>query len=98
MYNYQFSPNDYEAYEHQRAARLSSPRGRAALLRGGIVARLANEHLSLDSACFGPSSFVSTYGIGFSVVDSTGRKFWDDELTNDEVDIICGVHCSYTGK
>ena len=98
MYNYQFGPNDYEAYEHQRAARLSSPRGRAALLRGGIVARLANEHLSLDSACFGPSSFVSTYGIGFSVVDSTGRKFWDDELTNDEVDIICGVHCSYTGK
>jgi hypothetical protein len=98
LYSYRFGPNDYEAYEHQRAALLSSPRGRAALLHGGIVARLANEHLSLDSACFGPSSFVLTHGIGFSVVDNTGRKFWDDEMTKDELEIICGVHRCYTGK
>ena len=98
LYSYQFGPNDYEAYEHQRAALLSSPRGRAALPRGGIVARLANEHLSLDTACFGPSSFVSTYGVGFSVVNDAGTRFWDDDLTDDELKIICGVHRCYTGK
>ena len=98
LYNYRFGPTDYEVYESQRAALLSSPRGRAALLCGGIVARLAKEHLSLDSACFGPSSFVTRHGVGFCVVDDAGTKFWDDELTNDEQDIICGVHRCYTGK
>jgi len=60
--DYQFGSDDYEAYVRHRAQLLTSPRGRAALLRGGIVARIAREHIAIESALLGPSSAViNTY-------------------------------------
>ena len=95
--DYVFKPTDYEVYVHQRARILSSPRGCAALLRGGIVGRLAKEHLAIESACLGPSPSVTIHRIGFNVTDRYGAKYWDDELTDDEADVICGLHRCYTG-
>jgi len=95
--NYKFKPSDYEVYIHQRAMILSSPRGRAALLRGGIIGRLAKEHLAIESACLGPSSSVTIHRIGFNITDNTGKMYWDDQLTEDEVNVICGLHRCYTG-
>ena len=57
--NYIFKPSDYDVYVHHRAMILLSPRGCAALLQGGIVGRLAREHLAIESACLGPSSAVT---------------------------------------
>jgi hypothetical protein len=96
--DYVFKPSDYEVYVHQRAMILSSPRGRAALLRGGIVGRLAREHLSIDSACLGPSPSVTIHRIGFNITDKHGVKYWDDDLTENEINVICGLHHSYTGN
>jgi len=56
LVDYQFGSDDYEAYIRHRAQFLTSLRGRAALLRGGIVARIAREHIAIDSALLGPSS------------------------------------------
>ena len=70
---------------------------RAALLRGGIVGHLAREHLAIESACLGPLSTVTVHYIGFNIIDGIGKKYWDDELANDEIDVICGLHCCYTG-
>ena len=95
--NYKFKPSDYEVYIHQRAMILSSPRGHAALLRGGIIGHLAKEHLAIESACLGPSSSVTIHRIGFNITDNTGKKHWDDQLTDDEVNVICGLHHCYTG-
>lgn len=95
--NYVFKPSDYEVYVHQRAMVLSSPRGRTALLRGGIVGRLAREHLSIDSACLGPSLSVIIHRIGFNITDKRGVKYWDDDLTENEINVICGLHHCYTG-
>ena len=75
---------------------LSSLRGHAALLWDGIVGHLAREHLAIDSACLGPSSSVIVHHVGFNIVDGDGRGYWDNELTDDEIDIICGLHCCYT--
>ena len=95
--DYIFKASDYDVYVHHHAMILSSPRGRAALLRGGIVGRLAREHLAIDSACLGPSSSVTVHRVGFNIVDGDGMKYWDDELTDDEIDVICGLHRCYTG-
>ena len=51
---YKFTIDDYYAYEQQRAALLSDPRvARSALLRGGIVWRLAVATLSFDDVLEG---------------------------------------------
>jgi len=94
---YLFGPNDYEAYVRHRAQLLTSPRGRAALLRGGIISRIAREHISIDSALFGPSSAVTVHRLGSYVTKMDGKEFWDDDLTDNEIGIICGVHRCFTG-
>ncbi|KAF9007627.1 hypothetical protein BDQ17DRAFT_1237808 [Cyathus striatus] len=95
---YRFSLNDYTSYLQRCAAFLSSPRGRAALLMGGIVGHLAHEHVSLDGVLQGPSSAVTNQRIGVKYVNRSGLEFCDDVLTEDEMDIICGVYRCYTGK
>jgi hypothetical protein len=96
--DYSFSMSDYHSYVQERARLLSSPRGRAALLQGGIIGRIAKEHLGHDSAALGPSSAVTAYRQGFSFTDSAGTMYWDDKLTDDEILIICGLYRCYTGK
>lgn len=88
---------DYHLYVEKRSRILSSPCGRAALLAGGLVARIAREHIDLDSASFGPSSAVTSHQIGFHV-DVGDVVYWDDMLTEDEINVLCGLHKSYEGQ
>ena len=96
--DYGFNESDYHSYVQERARLLSSPRGRAALLAGGIIGRIAKEHLGHDCAAFGPSSAVTVHRQGFSFADSAGTTYWDDKLTDDEIRNICGSYRCYTGK
>jgi len=80
---YLFSLADYGSYVAERKQLLAIPRARAAILRGGIVGRLAKEHLEVDSVTFGPSSSVAAHRIGYSV-EANGVTYWDDGLSNDE--------------
>jgi hypothetical protein len=96
---YKFTQDDYNAYEQQRAALLSDPRvARAALLRGGIVWRLAVATLSFDDVLEGPTTAATLQRRGIIVKtgdDST--DLCDDGLSQLELDIICGLHHCYTG-
>ena len=67
--DYIFKASDYVVYVRHCALILSSLRGHAALLQGGIVGHLAREHLAIDSACLGPSSSVTVHHVGFNIVD-----------------------------
>jgi hypothetical protein len=96
--DYSFNESDYHSYVRERARLLSSPRGRAALLQGGIIGRIAKEHLGHDRGAFGPSSAITVHREGFSFVDSAGTTYWDDRLTDDEILSICGLYHCYTGK
>ncbi|KAI1789776.1 hypothetical protein LXA43DRAFT_892236 [Ganoderma leucocontextum] len=97
-----FQPDfwDYKEYQRRAYAILSQPKGRAALLRGGIVWRLALEILgagpSVELAQQGPSSDVWHYGQAF--VPSRGDASYDDALSSDELDVICGVYKVYTAN
>ena len=81
---------DYTLYERDRASVVKGPYGRAALLTGGIVWRLARETLTdVTSAAAGPSDNVLEGGTAFL---STDGHLWDDSLSQHELDIICGVY------
>lgn len=98
--NYEFTTHDYAVYLRDREYFLSQPKGRAALLQGGIVWRLALETVGLDVALEGPSSDVTHYRLGISFGSGdleSGVRYWDDELTNDELIMLCGGYRFYTG-
>jgi hypothetical protein len=88
---------DFVAYESRRNQFLCSPRGRAALLAGGIVARIAREALSVEDVDRGPSDSVFEDGLCLES-SPLSLAYWDDCLTGDEVDLICGVYRVDTGK
>lgn len=95
---YKFTSSDYTAYVEERRQLLTSHRGRAALLRGGLVWRLASEHLSLDAAIAGPSRAAVVDRVGFHIKDPySDDELWDDELTEREINLICGHYICYTG-
>ena len=96
--NYRFTLADFGSYVAERKQLLATPRARAAILQGGIVGRLAKEHLEVDSVTFGPSSSVTDHQIGLSyTAEAAGVTYWDDGLSDDELAVICGLYCCYTG-
>jgi hypothetical protein len=96
---YKFTVDDYYAYEQQRAALLSDPRvARAALLRGGIVWRLAVATLSFDDVLEGPTTTATLQRQGIIIRTSDDSvDLCDDGLSQLELDIICGLHHCLTG-
>jgi hypothetical protein len=88
---------DYAAYESARDAFFRQPHARAALLKGGIIWRLAKEHFGLnyDAVIAGPSDNV--YDNGLFLHFSDGQISLDDDLSEAELDLICGVYKVYTG-
>lgn len=96
---YKFTQDDYYAYEQQRAALLSEPRvARSALLRGGIVWRLAVATLSFDDVLEGPTTAATLQRQGIIVkTNDDSTDLCDDGLSQLELDIICGLHHCYTG-
>jgi len=96
QFDHVFSSVDYLDYVERRRQILISCCGRAALLAGGLLWRLALEHLGEESASFGPSSAVLEHGLGF-VCTMENQVFGDDELTHDEIAVICGLYYQCTG-
>ncbi|KAJ3849134.1 hypothetical protein EV368DRAFT_47928 [Lentinula lateritia] len=96
-----FLPNlqDYQAYEVVRNEFLCSARGRAALLGGGTVARLAREIVNKHDVYDGPTVHALQEGEHALWVWEVGRgrAFWDDQLTSEETDLICGTYEVATG-
>ncbi|KAF7348174.1 hypothetical protein MSAN_01770300 [Mycena sanguinolenta] len=73
------------------------PRGRAALFAGGIIGRLAREDVLEVLACQGPSSEVFTSGVRLWDGHSS-MAYWDYGLSEEEIDLICGVYEIGTGQ
>jgi hypothetical protein len=93
LQDYQFSLDDYHAYERDRAALLSNPRvARAALLRGGIVWRLAVATMSFDDVLEGPTTAATVLRQGNILKLDDSMDFCDDGLSQLELDILTGVY------
>ncbi|KAI0668581.1 hypothetical protein C8Q78DRAFT_979238, partial [Trametes maxima] len=84
---------DYRQYEMRAYEIFASPRGRAAILCGGLVWRLAMELLGnegLRQAAQGPS--VGIFEHCYKVQPRHGPPYFDDTLTPEEEYIICGTY------
>ena len=87
---------DYLAYRTRHDDFLASRRGRAARFAGGIIGRLARDIVLDDIACLGPSDEVFESGV--RLWDGQRQTVsWDDDLTLEEIDLICGVYHVETG-
>ncbi|KAJ7087580.1 hypothetical protein B0H15DRAFT_781295 [Mycena belliarum] len=94
-----YTPNrlDYQSYTWHRDNFLRGPRGRAALLYGGVIGRLARTVVSEDEVLRGPSDAATIDGI--CLWDGHAQSaYWDDTLSEREIDLICGVYHVATGR
>jgi hypothetical protein len=89
-----YVPNAYDYFDYEdnlRAFFHHRPyAARAALFSGGLIWRLAKEVLGdeLDNySLLGPSSEARYHGESISI---DGVKYWYDELSDEELDLICG--------
>jgi hypothetical protein len=88
---------DYAEYETIRRAFCESEQhSRAALLKGGIVWRLVKETLSPGDVLAGPTANVCCHG--HALTSPNNQSLWDDDLSEDELDMICGVYKIFTGN
>jgi hypothetical protein len=94
---YKFDLMDYQSYVSRRRAFLRSPRGRAALLYGGVVGRIARSEISAEDVVSGPTDDAVLDGIRLWDGHSS-FAYWDDCLTSQEIDLICGVYHVATGE
>lgn len=99
-----YTSADYKSYEDRVRHIFQAPRIRAAVLCGGIVRRLALEMLPLDLielAIGGPSPDVYVTGdrilCGQCEYFPRGGAVFDDGLSPDEMDVICGLYKVFTG-
>ncbi|KAI0685148.1 hypothetical protein BC835DRAFT_1421513 [Cytidiella melzeri] len=88
-HKHKFTLDDYKAYVAKRDEIITSFQGRAALLRGGLLWRLARDSYADDSeVCKGPS--------GFAMRDNHrvlgDWDYVDDDLSLHQEDVICGVY------
>ncbi|KAF8235437.1 hypothetical protein L208DRAFT_996723, partial [Tricholoma matsutake] len=88
------SKRDYETYESIQNRFLSSPRARAAVLKGGMIWRLAKEAIPQSAVLSRPSTEVYSTGAMFQ---SNWGIFLDDGLSDDKLDLILGVYKVFTG-
>jgi hypothetical protein len=94
--NFKFRRCDYTHYEDVRRAFFELPHSRAAIQAGGIIWRLGVDVLGAEVALRGPSP--SAHEFGNIVTSPSGSQFVDDQLTVDEMDMLCGKYNCYTGS
>ena len=61
------------------------------------MAQLAREHLDNDVAALGPSTAVTAHNVGYVFTTYDGNLYMDDVLTENEINIICGLYRCRTG-
>jgi len=98
-----YIPDKYDYFEYEyklKSFLLEQVHARATLLRGGIVWRLAREVIGdrLDQyVVLGPSENVHIFGSPLRL-SSIDPPVWDDDLSDAELNFICGVVPIWTGE
>jgi hypothetical protein len=95
--NYKPDHIDFTAYESVWHQFLSSPQGCATMLMGSIVAHLIRELINYDDVLYGPLEGI--FQDGLCLWDGTSSTaYWDDQLTKNEINLVCGVYNADTGE
>lgn len=92
---YKFAADDYKQYEVICKNVLRTTCGRAALLDGGMIWRLALEFVHPKRVTDGPSSIARSQGQVLAI--DNDYKVFDDDLHDSALSIICGKLYVSTG-
>jgi uncharacterized protein YjlB len=93
-----FTRDDYDQYRHQCREILASARGRAALMRGGFIRRVALDQVRPHDVLRGPSGIHEREEYMFIAKDLADVEYVDDEMTKDECDLLSGLYRKFLGK
>ena len=88
--NFSPDPEEYRLYEKARDDFLGSPFGRVALLKGGIVWRLAKEVVPISEVFNGPTQLAKDFGQ--LVLTAGGDYMIDDDFSEEQLDLILGLY------
>ncbi|KAK0189652.1 hypothetical protein F5146DRAFT_1199916 [Armillaria mellea] len=98
-----FKPDlsDFAYYVRKRRALLEDPAvARAALMQGGLIWRIAMEHVpDPEFILSGPGNDMSNNGICHHLQatsnNNTSHRVWAEGLSEKQIDLICGVYRVY---
>lgn len=91
--NHNFHPRDYQEYLRVLEGLFTDPRMRAAVLRGGMIWRIAYSFVGLEPVLKGP-----TYRQGLVLQNDLNSDLYvDDDLTPTELRLIVGTYKCWTG-
>ncbi|KXN92822.1 hypothetical protein AN958_06166 [Leucoagaricus sp. SymC.cos] len=93
-----FDNKDHDFYHQQCEYLATLPRGHAALMHGGFTQRIAMEHIGVWDTRDGPCGIHNEPDHMFIIKDSNRVEYIDDNLTNDELDALCGLYITFTGQ
>ncbi|KAI5117334.1 hypothetical protein M0805_001939 [Coniferiporia weirii] len=101
--NSRLDSSDYASYEKRVADFVqTNPRVRAAIMKGGIVWRVVVEAIGLEAAIevvmAGPSSEAADKVYETLDISKSRQCWWDDTLTDDDEELLCGIYKIYTGN
>lgn len=68
------------------------------MLVGGILAQNARDYIPDDEVYMGPSHDLYSSGVHFVNDSESSPSYWDDQLTNDEINLLCSVYMVETGE
>jgi hypothetical protein len=96
---YTFGRRDYLAYRDHCQAILNHPRGRAALMHGHFMWRIAFRSVMWEDVYSGPSGWSTDSDEMIVVKDhTTNTEFVDDKLSTAEQEALCGTYHCLTGE
>ncbi|KAK0421492.1 hypothetical protein EV421DRAFT_1748158, partial [Armillaria borealis] len=88
---FQLTRDDYTSYVGRRKQLFRNNEVLwVALKHGGVLWQLAMEEAPEDFVTSGPSSRVTEVGGCYKTED--GDELWDEMLTDDQMEVICGVY------
>jgi hypothetical protein len=94
-----FGSQDYLAYREHCNAILIHPRGRAALMHGHFMWRIAFRSIMWEAVYRGPSGWSTNVDEMVVVRDPyTNEEFVDDKLSTAEQEALCGTYHCLTGE
>ena len=88
--NFSPDPEEYRLYEKARDDFLCGSFGRAALLKGGVIWRLAKEVVPISEVFNGPTQLAKDFGQ--LVLTTDGDDMIDDDFSEEQLDLISGLY------
>lgn len=95
---YSLGLSDYKAYSIQRDELLRGPVGRAALLHGGVVWRLAWGVVNMQEAIQGPDVEDQSTWSHMQTTEFDQTRYARTRLSPEDIYIICGTYRTPTCK